>query len=105
MNNILITLSEVADALGYEGRTAKRNAGAWLAKHKIENFGHRRGVYLRDSFWGAFYKEQDKCLQQERLASIITSEAQSASVRYHTKSPSDLLALLNGKMQESIAAN
>ena len=105
MNNILITLSEVADVLGYEGRTAKRNASAWLKRHNIENFGQRRGIYLRDSFWGAFYKEKDRCLQQEKLASIITSEEQSVSVRYHTKSPNDLLALLNGKMRESIAAN
>lgn len=104
MTDYLITLDEVAKFLGYTGKRAKINAGAWLTKHKIITFGGRRGVYLRDSFWNAFEGEKQKCLQLEKSGNTTTSGEQYVWQAQALKCQKNPLALLNSKMQESMQA-
>ena len=104
MTDYLITLDEIANLLGYKGKRAKINAGAWLSKHNIVTFGGRRGVYLKDSFWNAFEGEKKKCLQQEKSENTTTFAEQYVWQGKVSKSQRNLRALISSKMQESMQA-
>jgi hypothetical protein len=104
MTDYLITIDEVAKFLGYQGRTAKKNAGSWLSKHKIVTFGGRKGVYLKDSFWNAFEEEKQKCLQLEKSGNTTISGEQYVWQAQALKCQKNPLALLNSKMRESMQA-
>ena len=101
MNNFLITLSEIAEVLCYDGDKAESRARKWLYKHGLKQF--TTGKYVREQFEELLKEREKKCLQSENEGSFTTSEGRFVWETKRLKSPSALLDFANQAMQKNMS--